>query len=437
MFTSHIVIGLGYGDEGKGSWVDHLIRRHSIRYVVRMNGGAQAGHNVVAPDGRSHIFAQLGAGSFVPETFTLLSRFMLVEPEALRNEANAFEQKGIFRPLGRVLISENAPIITPFSRQLNRIQEVFRGASRHGSCGFGIGLTQGDVERLGDRALYMRDLNEKRLLREKLSFLGRCRLDEAERYRNASTAPLIEEMANTDVDYYVESFWSLYQSVGVVEDGEIGEILASHPVVFEGAQGALLDQSYGFFPYVTRSNCTFENAMTLLEEAGFSGRLNRVGLLRGYATRHGAGPFVTEDPTLNLPPCTNATNPWQGQFRLGWFDAVAARYALKVVGGVDTLSITNVDRMSALLSLKVAVRYDHSASPFFEDGELRAERFDYSALAVRSAAMADIQPVYQELGGFGDRGLTGCADYVEQISNLVGRNVEAYSLSADCQKVYR
>ena len=135
MRQAHIVTGLGYGDEGKGSWVDHIVRKHGIKYIVRHNGGAQAMHHVVGPDGRHHRFAQFGSGMLVPDTYTCLSRFMLIEPEALLQEAHALEGHGVHAPLSRQIVSENAPIITPFNRLLNRIQEVARGASRHGSCG--------------------------------------------------------------------------------------------------------------------------------------------------------------------------------------------------------------------------------------------------------------------------------------------------------------
>lgn len=436
MNTSYIVVGLGYGDEGKGSWVDHLVRTTDAKIVVRMNGGAQAGHNVVTPEGLSHSFAQIGAGTFVPGIFTILSRFMLVEPEALRTELRALADKGIADARQRLMVSAGAPVITPFSRQLNRIQEVFRGHDRHGSCGFGIGLTQGDVETLGEKALYMRDLGDTRHLREKLVWLGERRLKEAERFRNSDTAPLIDALARTDIEGYVDLFWTTYHSLRVLEDDELSEILRENDTVFEGAQGVLLDQHFGFFPHVTRSNCTFENAELLLGEAGVSGKISRIGLLRGYATRHGAGPFVTEDAELVVPPCTNSTNPWQGTFRLGWFDAVAARYALEAVGGVDTLAVTNLDRLVDQPKLRVAVEYSNADARFFSPKSIRAQRFDYPTLAERTRTMDAIVPIYEDFPGFG-RSHVSREAYLDFLSERIGRHVDAYSATPDWKKGYR
>ena len=131
MTHAYVCIGLGFGDEGKGSWVDHLVRKHEIRYVVRFNGGAQAAHHVVTPDGRMHVFAQFGSGSLVPGTKTMLSRFMLFEPLAFLSEASALEHIGVLNPMEGVIISENAPVITPFNQLLNQIREISRGLSRH------------------------------------------------------------------------------------------------------------------------------------------------------------------------------------------------------------------------------------------------------------------------------------------------------------------
>jgi adenylosuccinate synthase len=258
MTQAHIVVGLGFGDEGKGAWVDHLVRRHGIKYVVRFNGGAQAAHHVVTPEGVSHCFAQFGSGTLVPGTHTTLSRFMLIDPEAWLREASNIERLGVSTK-GVVLMSENAPIITPFNRILNRIQEVARGNSRHGSCGFGIGLTQADVETLGDRALYVRDILSDGL-GEKLAWLRERKFQEAQRFSQPGTAALREQILATDLDYYVELFRCFAERVRVVSDDEIATLVRTNDTVFEGAQGVMLDQQYGTFPYCSRSNCTFENA---------------------------------------------------------------------------------------------------------------------------------------------------------------------------------
>ena len=129
--------------------------------------------------------------------------------------------------------------------------------------------------------------------------------------------------------------------VTLVDSACLTSLLRAGPVVFEGAQGVLLDEWHGFHPYTTWSTTTFANAETLLAETGQTAA--RLGVVRCYLTRHGPGPLVTEDPTLELADRHNARNQWQGRFRTGHFDAVALRYALEVAGGVDGIALTHLD----------------------------------------------------------------------------------------------
>ena len=436
MQQTFIVVGLAFGDEGKGAWVDHLVRKHGIKYVVRFNGGAQALHHVVTPQGGVHPFAQFGSGMFVPETRTVLSRFMLVEPEALMKEAHMLQNQGVHNPLRRMIVSEDAPIITPFNRLLNRIQEIARAGSRHGSCGFGIGLTQQDVETLGAQALYARDLAGCGS-REKLLRLQEIKLEEAKLFCNDTNRDLVAGLAKTDVDYYVRLFNFFASSVQVVSEEQIQAILRQNDTIFEGAQGVLLDQEYGFFPHCTRSTTTFKNAITLLDEAGFSGNTTRVGLLRGYGTRHGAGPFVTEDPDLKLPACHNQTNDWQGTFRIGWFDAVAARYALELVGSVDTLAITNLDRLSGLESVNFAHGYESADTRFFTHSKIHVLDPDLATLAERTKTMQKIVPCYSQVSGWNHPQEKAMLGYINQLETALDHPISALSVRPDHQKIYR
>src|SRR5687768_225602 len=148
------VVGLGYGDEGKGTVVDYLTRKHTAHTVVRFNGGAQAAHNVVTPDGKHHTFAQFGSGTLAGAR-THLSRFMLVNPLDLFNEARHLESLGIADPLQLVTISPDALVTTPLHVAANLIREL---QNQHGSCGKGIGETQRTADDLGDAALRVSDL---------------------------------------------------------------------------------------------------------------------------------------------------------------------------------------------------------------------------------------------------------------------------------------
>ena len=437
MPIARMVIGLGFGDEGKGSWVDHLVREHRVRVVVRFNGGAQALHHVVTERGEQHGFAQFGSGTLVPETRTVLSRFMLIEPEAMLHEAARLAALGVPDALQRTLVSERAPLIPPCNRLLNRIQEQYRGGARHGSSGFGIGLTQAAVDELGDEALYVRDIALGRC-RDKFAALTERAMKIAEQFRSEATLPLIEQLHSINHRYYEELFERWHAAVRVVTDAELGTLLRSEDSVFEGAQGVLLDQYVGFFPYCTRSTCTFENAEHLLDEAEFDGTRERIGLLRAYGTRHGAGPFVTEDPSLHVPACHNQRNQWQGAFRTGWFDAVAARYALACVGRVDVLALTNLDRLSGSSDLKIAHRYGGGAEEFLECGQLVQVPRNYPLLRKRSEQLWHVRPEYAACAGW-NRSFAkeGIERYLQTVEMLLQRPIQAYSQRADSQKVYR
>jgi adenylosuccinate synthase len=433
---ARIVIWLGYGDEGKGSWVDYLVRKHQVTQVVRFNGGAQALHHVVTLEGLTHGFAQFSSGTLVPGVKTLLSKFMLIEPESFFAEAEMLSAKGIADVVERVIISEKSPVITPFNRLLNRIMERFRGIERHGSCGFGIGLTQADVESLKDRALYVKDLSSSSTLRSKLNDLWSLKLDFADRFRNESTEDLFHALQNIDIERYVELFTRFAEAVNVVSEEEFQKLLRENESVFEGAQGVMLDQTYGTFPFCTRSNTTFENALMLLREAGWQGTIERIGLLRAYGTRHGAGPFPTEDSSLNVVPCLNQLNEWQGQFRTGWFDAVLARYALECVGDVDTLVITNFDRIVSEQTLQIAVRYGRvSDSRFFRDGQMIPFTGGLQELAERTTMLAEVEPDYLDGGVYSQNDPDSVNRYLKLLEKSIGRRINTVSSSIDCKKI--
>ncbi|MFL1382300.1 adenylosuccinate synthetase, partial [Nocardiopsis protaetiae] len=147
-----------------------------------------------------------------------------------------------------------------------------------------------------------------------------------------------------DVEDCVEAYLGFARSIRIVDETYLPGLLARTPVVFEGAQGVLLDEWHGFHPHTTWSTTTTANPLALLAEAGADAR--RIGVVRSYTTRHGAGPFPTEAPGLAalLPEAHNGTHPWQGAFRVGHLDLVAHRYALAATGGVDSLVVTHADR---------------------------------------------------------------------------------------------
>ena len=345
--TATLVVGLAFGDCGKGTVVDHLVRRDGVRAVVRFNGGPQAAHTVVTDGGRHHTFSQFASGTFVPGVRTLLSRFVLIEPYALLNEAAALATVGAADALDRLTIDPRCVVITPANRAANRLRERARGPAAHGTCGIGFGSAVNDTIYRPDLAITAAELGDGGRVARKL--LASVRHKAARLADVLATADGIDADALRRPDWIphaVDAYAAVARRVRVADVAEAIGATAG-PVVFEGAQGVLLDQQFGFHPHTTWSATTFANADRVLDEAGWAGRRHRVGVLRSYFTRHGAGPLVTEDPALRptLPEPHNGDAGPQGPFRVGPFDAVAARYALSVAGPVDELAVTHMDRL--------------------------------------------------------------------------------------------
>ncbi|NTX08679.1 adenylosuccinate synthetase [Myxococcus sp. CA040A] len=351
--AAHVVVDLGFGDAGKGTLTDWLVRRHGAQLVVRFNGGAQAGHNVVTDDGRHHTFSQLGAGTFVPGVATHLAHSTVFHPLALHVEAQYLAERGVPDALSRVTVSERARVITPFHQAAGRLRELGRGARRHGTCGVGVGETMRDTLAHPEAAVLAADLCRPDVLTRKArAAQERLRAELAEVRRAAvghpDSAPELGLLEDSDIpSRWVEAVRVIHPEQRVVGNGWLGPRLREGHTVFEGAQGVLLDEWRGFHPHTTWSTCTFEPALALLREQGFDGDVHRLGVLRAYATRHGEGPLPTEEASLAalVPEPHNTADGWQGGFRVGGFDAVLGRYALQVCGGVDSLALTHVDRL--------------------------------------------------------------------------------------------
>ncbi|WP_433355604.1 adenylosuccinate synthetase [Micromonospora saelicesensis] len=338
------VVDLGYGDAGKGTVVDWLCATRPVHTVVRFNGGAQAAHNVVLRDGRHHTFAQFGAGTFRPGVRTHLSRHVVVDPLALAAEADHLATVGVPDALDRLTVDGEALLATPYHRAANRAREIARGADRHGSCGLGVGEAVAYGLAHPDDAPRVADCHHPALLRRRLTILR----DRLTAELGPLDAPPIEDC--------LPAYTGFADRVAIVDGSWLAGALRTGTCVFEGAQGVLLDEWHGFHPYTTWSTTTFANVDSLLAEAGRPGDVTRIGVLRVVTTRHGHGPLVTEDPSLPFADAHNATNPWQGRFRFGHFDAVAHRYALAAAGGVDGLALTHLDLAGP--DLRICRRYD-------------------------------------------------------------------------------
>lgn len=363
---AYVVFGLTYGDEGKGTTVDWLCRTFGAKLAVRYGGGPQAAHNVVADDGRWHCFAQLASGLLAPGTNAVLARPMLVEPEALAVEAGVLEKKGVVRPLWRTSVDAGCAVVTPMHKMVNQMAEIARGAARHGSCGMGVGQAALDRER--GLAVTVREILDGGA-GEKLRLIHEAKMAEARQLLKA--APTAEMRETFD---YFRRRCDRRRLAAILRDAcrradmkplvDAAMIIqlalaAGKTVVFEGAQGALLDRRHGFWPYVTKTKTTGEEALDQLVGCVGQEETEKVGIIRAFATRHGAGPFVTEDARLSrrLADRYNPENRWQGRFRVGWLDLLATRYGLAMNAGADWLMLTNLDRLSPFAEFRVCVSY--------------------------------------------------------------------------------
>lgn len=359
-----IVADLGFGDAGKGTVIDYLARTNTNPLVIRYNGGSQAGHNVTTPEGLHHTFSSFGSGTFVPNVPTHLSCYMLLHPLAMMAEERHLVEKGVTDAFARITLSRDAMLITPFQQAANRLREMSRGDGRHGSCGLGIGETMSDSIDHPGMELRAGDLDSASSLRRKFASLQAmkyCQVSALALPNNADAERELAVLTEEDaLAYYLEAFKEFRRRIRLVDEDEERELLSNHStLLFEGAQGVLIDEWYGFHPYTTWSTTTFANALTLLEAAGFEGEVIRMGITRLYMARHGAGPLVTEDKTLSedLPESHNVENPWQQKMRTGWLDLVALKYARDVTGGADCLGVTYLDYFQRLDRWQTCLSY--------------------------------------------------------------------------------
>lgn len=330
-----IVVGLGFGDESKGSVTDYLCRKHKADLVVRYNGGCQCSHNVVTDDGRYHSFSQFGSGTFTGAS-TYLSQHMLLEPIALEREAGSLALKGIDTPLNHIVIHPNTIITTPWHKWANRAKEHGRG---HGSVGLGIGETREDAlvhnlkvtvtDVLGGTAFH------------KLLEIKEHKLEQVSKLDDVSME--LQNLAKLPVKFILDHYERI---LGMVGGFNKGGILNRDAVVFEGGQGVLLDETYGFAPYNTWTNTLPDNAESILaENPNLKVEATTIGVIRSYYTRHGNGPFPSKRGYWDYMVKAekhNVYHAWMGNFRVGNFDAVMLKYALSLAN-VDELAVSHLD----------------------------------------------------------------------------------------------
>lgn len=325
------VIGANFGDEGKGLITDYLCAQ-GAGVVVRFNGGAQAGHTVVSPAGREHVFSHLGAGTMhgIP---TFLSQYFILNPIVFFREFVALKEKG-FEP--KVFAHPDCLVTTFADMMINQSREKGRGSKRHGSCGLGIHETMQRSE-ISELKIIMSDLwNKSSSLPSKIEEI-------CERYAKFRTGSPIDEPKMIEVFLI-----ACRRFAEIVSPAGIGQ--CKDPV-FEGAQGLLLDQNRKeYLPHVTHSNTGIKNVRALCAQADIT-EIEAYYVSRTYLTRHGAGPLPGEDPILHYEDYTNLDHPFQGQIRFAPLDSGLRKRCEADYGSMDyKLVLTHCDQKGPMIN---------------------------------------------------------------------------------------
>jgi adenylosuccinate synthase len=413
-----VVVGAQWGDEGKGKIVDWLSERADV--VVRFQGGHNAGHTLVIGD-KTYKLSLLPSGVVRPNKLSVIGNGVVVDPWALCAEIEKLKGQGVAVSRENLRIAENATLILPLHRELDQMREEAAGAGKIGTTGRGIGPAYED--KVGRRAIRVQDLDDLGTLGPKVDRILthhnalRKGLGKEEISKDALMAELAEVAPK--VLPFMEVTWELLDR----------ERRAGSRILFEGAQGALLDIDHGTYPFVTSSNTVAAQAAT---GSGMGPRAVGyvLGIAKAYTTRVGSGPFPTE-LTDEVGETIGARGHEFGTVtgrkrRCGWFDAVLVRQVVKV-SGIDGIALTKLDVLDGFSEIKVCVGY-------MVDGE-RMDSFPASA-----SLQARVEPVWQTFEGWSQstRGARSWAElpaqavkYVRTIEELIECPVTLLSTSPE------
>ena len=413
-----VVVGSQWGDEGKGKIVDWLCERADV--VVRFQGGHNAGHTLVV-DGVTYALSLLPSGVLRPGKLSIVGSGVVVDPWALVAEIEAIRARGVSVSPENLRVSDTAALILPFHGEIDRAREDARGASKIGTTGRGIGPAYED--KVGRRAIRLCDLREPETLAQ--------RIDQLLVHHNALLRGL--NAAPVDRDALLAKLTEIAPKVLPFADRVWERLDEAHRqgkrILFEGAQGAMLDVDHGTYPFVTSSN-------TVAGQAGAGSGVGPraldfvLGITKAYTTRVGSGPFPTELRDAigqGLGERGREFGTVTGRKRrCGWFDAVVVRQAVKI-SGIDGIALTKLDVLDGMKELKICIAYD-----------LRGTRLDH--LPAGMAAQHDVVPVYETLEGWSasTRGARSWADlpataikYIRRIEELIEAPVAMLSTSPE------
>lgn len=419
--TNIVIIGAQWGDEGKGKIVDWMSEKADV--VVRFQGGHNAGHTLVV-DGTTYKLSLLPSG-IVRGKLSVIGNGVVVDPWAFKDEMKRISDLGVKITPDVLRIAENAALILPLHRELDQMREAAAGKGKIGTTGRGIGPAYED--KVARRAIRVGDLAERESLPGKIERL----LSHHNALRKGMGEPLVdgEALYNQLIEIsevilpFAEPVWKTLDE----------QYKAGKSFLFEGAQGSMLDNDYGTYPFVTSSN-TIAGQAAVGSGMGMKAVDHVIGVVKAYTTRVGSGPFPTElfDETGDLIRSEGhefGTVTGRPR-RTGWFDAVLVRQAI-TVSGVHGLAVMKLDVLDKLVELKVCVGYEH-----------KGKRLDTYPMGLN--AQAEVKPIYETLPGwktstFGVRDFSKLPEnakkYIHRLEELVGVPVDVISTSPEREDV--
>jgi adenylosuccinate synthase len=405
------IIGAQWGDEGKGKIVDLFTEDADI--VVRYQGGNNAGHTLVV-DGEKTVLHLVPSGALHPNKLCVIGNGVVVDPEILIEEIRELKAHGHLQSDEQLRISEQAHVIMPYHKAIDLARERLRGKGKIGTTGRGIGPAYEDkVARVGIRFI---DLLEEDTLRDKLE----RNIEEKNFYLKAILNEKALDFAAIHQSYsdYREKLKAFVTNTGVLLDREIR---AGKRVLFEGAQGTLLDVDHGTYPYVTSSS-TIAGGACSGSGVGPQHIQQVIGISKAYTTRVGSGPFPTEldgpeGDTLRREGAEFGATTGRSR-RCGWFDAVGIRHAVRM-NGMTGIALTKLDVLTGFKKIPICTAYRYQGQ--------RIDEFPASAKVMQGAV-----PVYEEMDGWDDpldhvRNFTdlppSAQRYVRRIESIVGTEI--------------
>jgi adenylosuccinate synthase len=418
MAKNVVVIGTQWGDEGKGKVVDRLTE--TAKAVVRFQGGHNAGHTLII-NGKKQVLRLIPSGMMRPEVTCFIGNGVVVSPEALLSEIEELESVGV-SVRSRLRISESCPVILPYHVALDQAREAKRGEAKIGTTGRGIGPAYED--KVARRAIRLGDLANPTSFRNKL--------EEVLDLHNFVLTQYLKAPAISVNEVFEAALLRGEKIKPMLTDvsAELALFIArGDSILFEGAQGALLDVDHGTYPYVTSSNCVSGAA------AAGSGvapqQLHYVlGIVKAYTTRVGSGPFPTElfdDVGARIAKVGKEFGAVTGRpRRVGWFDGPALRRSIQI-NGVNGLSMMKLDVLDGLPTVKLCVAYD-----------LEGKRVDMLPTGAETAARC--KPIYEEMPGWTETtfGVTefgklpeNARNYLRRLEQVAGCRLDIVSTGPD------